>query len=178
MTAIKPLVRPEPMPHPELIERVSHIEVHSPMRPGLRVALALLALVPLLAPYELLLRVPWRQSMHPAFFVAVLVSAGALVVSAILLFAAIAGLSSTMLFDKRSGTFAYAAGSPVLRRSARTLPLSAIREVEIGVRDWSDGAPTYHLRVSFTDGTAFESGSSTSRDEIELIRSRVAQFLA
>lgn len=148
------------------------------MRPGLRVVLALLALFPLLAPYELLLRVDWQQYMHPAFFFAALISAGALALSAILLFAAIAGVSTAMVFDKRTATFTYSVRSPFLHRPGHPRSLSAIRTVEVGVHEWSDGAPTYQLRVSFVDGTAFESGSSTSRAEIELIQARVERFLA
>jgi hypothetical protein len=55
--------------------------------------------------------------------------------------------------------------------------LSDVRSIGIGVREWSDSAPTYHLGVTVKDGTVFESGSSWSRDEIERIRSRVHQFL-
>lgn len=165
------------MSHPELIERPDRLEVHSPMRAGMRVFLALIALFPLLAPYELILRVDWREYVSPFFLFAALISAGAIALSAILLFAAIAGLSSAMVFDKRSKTFTYSATSPVIRLS-QTRSLSAIHEVGVGVHDWSDGAPTHSLRVTLADGTAFESGSSTSRDGIDLIRDRIGRFLA
>ena len=166
------------MSHPELIEHANRLEVHSPMRPGTRIVLAVLALFPLLAPYELLIRVEWKQYMHPAFFLVAFISAGAMALSAFLLFSAIAGLSSQMVFDKGSETFTYSAKAPVIRRIGQTHPLSAVCGVEVGVRDWSDGAPTYHLRVSVAGGAVFESGSSWSRDEIESIRTHVQQFLA
>jgi hypothetical protein len=166
------------MSHPELVESANRLEIRSPMRAGMRVLLAALALFPLLAPYELLIRVEWQQYMHPAFFLVAFISVGAMALSALLLFAAIAGLSSQMVFDKGSATFTYSAKAPVIRRKGQTHPLSEVCGVEVGVRDWSDSAPTYHLGVSVTDGTVFESGSSWSRDEIELIRARVQQFLA
>lgn len=166
------------MSDPELVERANRLEVRSPMRAGMRVLLATLAFFPLLAPYELLIRVEWQQYMHPAFFLVAFISAGAAALSAILLFAAIGGLSSQMVFDKGSETFTYSAEAPVIRRTGQTHPLSEVCGVEVGVRDWSDSAPTYHLGVSVADGTVFESGSSCSRDEIELIRARLQQFLA
>ena len=166
------------MSDPGLVERANRLEVRSPMRAGMRVLLAALALFPLLAPYELIIRVEWQQYVHPAFFLVAFISAGAVALSAFLLFAAVAGMSSQMVFDKGSGKFTYSAKAPVIGRTRQTRPLSEVCGVEVGVRDWSDSAPTYHLGVSVADGTAFETGSSWSRDEIELIRIRVKQFLA
>jgi hypothetical protein len=166
------------MSHPELIEGANHIEVRSPMRAGMRVVVAIVGLFPLLAPYDLLVRVEWQQHMHLAFLFAAVVSAGAMALSALLLFAAVAGLSSAMVFDKVSGTFTYTAKAPILRRFGQTHRLSQIHDVSVVVRDWSDGAPTYHLRIVLADGAVFESGASWSQDEVETMRARVQRFLA
>jgi hypothetical protein len=144
----------------------------------MRVLLAALGLVPLLAPYELLIKTDWDHYLNPFFLLAAFVSAGAAALSAFFFFAAGAGLSSKIAFDRRAATLSYSAEGPVVRRAGQVRPLSDVRNIEVGVRDWSDGAPTYHLRVTVKDGTGFESGSSWSRDEIERIRSRVEQFLA
>jgi hypothetical protein len=148
------------------------------MAGGMRVLLAGLAFVPLLAPYELLIEIDWQRFLSPIFFLALIVSAGAIAVSALLFFAAAAALSSTMVFDRRSKTFSYFSEAPVLRRARRTESLADIRSVEVRVREWADGPPTYYLAVTVEDGTAFETGSSPSRGEIEKIRSRVADLLA
>jgi hypothetical protein len=165
------------MSHPELIESANRLEITSPMRAGVRVILAILAIFPLLAPYDLLIRVEWQQYMHPAFLVVAAISAGAIALSAFLLYAAVAGLSSEMVFDKLSGTFTYSTKASVMRRVGQVHPLREVCSVEVGVRDWSDGAPTYHLRVSVASGAVFESGSAWSRDDIESIRTRVRLFL-
>jgi hypothetical protein len=166
------------MSHPELVEHADRIEVRSPMRVGMRVLLAALGLFPLLAPYELLIKPDWEHFMSPFFFLAASVSAGAAALSAFLFVAAVGGLSSRMVFDRRAATFSYSSEAPALRRATQARPLADVRSIEVGVRDWSDSAPTYHLRVTVKDGAIFESGSSWSRDEIERIRSRVDQFLA
>ena len=165
------------MSHPELLERAERLEIRSPMRVGMRVLLAALGLFPLLAPYELLIRIDWDHFMNPFFFLAAFVSAGATALSALLFFAAVAGLSSKIVFDRRTATFSYSSEAPVVRRTRQVQPLSDVRSIEVGVRDWSDSAPTYYLVVTVKDGTVFESGSSWSRDEIERIRGRVDQFL-
>jgi hypothetical protein len=166
------------MSHPELVESVDLLEIRSRMRVGMRILLAALGLFPLLAPYELLIKVDWEHFMNPFFFLAAFVSAGATALSAFFFFAAVAGLSSKIILDRRTATFSYSSEAPVVRHTRQVQPLSLIRSTEVGVRDWSDSAPTYHLSITLKDGTVFESGSSWSRDEIELIRGRVDQFLA
>lgn len=166
------------MSHPELVEREDRLEVRSPMRVGMRILLAALALFPLLAPYELLIKPEWEYYFHPFFLLAASISVGAIALSLFLLFAAIAGLSSNMVFVRSPATFTYSEKTPLTRWARHSHALSEIRSVEVGVREWSDGAPTYHLQVSMADDTSVDSGSSWSRDEIESIRDRVIEFIA
>lgn len=165
------------MSHPELCERDDRLDIRSPMRPGMRVLLAILSLVPLLAPYELIVKVEWESYLHPFFLLAAFISLGAIALSAFFLFAAVAGLSSRMVFDTGVGTFVYSSHAPIVRPTLREYPLGAIVGVEVRKRDWSDSAPSFHLGVVMADGTVFESGSSWSRSEIESIGLRVQQFL-
>jgi hypothetical protein len=162
---------------PELVEHAEHIEIRSPMHRGLRLAFALLALFPLLAPYELLLRIDWQYYLHPFFFLSLFISAGAVALSLFLVFAAAAGLSSRMVFDATRKTFTYSSQAPLLRIATSTYPMTALKRIDVKSREWSDSAPTHHLCVLTSDGKEFESGSSWSRNEIEDIRSRVDMFL-
>ena len=159
-----------------VLERVDRLEVRSPMRPGLRVVLVLLAALPLLAPYELLVRVHWQDYLNPFFLLAALISAGAAVVSLLLVFAAVAGISSQLVFDRSAATLTYSFEAPVVRRTSRVYPLSAVGSVAVEERTWSDGTPTYHLRIAVDSGAVIESGSSSSRDEVEAIRARIERF--
>jgi hypothetical protein len=161
----------------DLIEGADRLEIRSPMRIGLRVLLAVLGLLPLLAPYELLIQVEWETFAHPFFVLAAIVSAGATALSALLLFAAVAGSSSIIVFDKSTGTFSYSAEAPVVKRKRRVHPLADIRSVGVGVREWSDGAPSYYLRVRTNGGSVFDTASSWSRDEVERIRNRIREYL-
>jgi len=166
------------MSHPELVEHIDCLEIRSRMRGGMRVLLAALGLFPLMAPYELLIKIDWEHFISPFFFLAAFISAGAMALSAFLFFAAVAGLSSKIVFDKKAATFSYSSEAPVVRRTRQVQPLSDVCSTGVGVRDWSDSAPTYHLSITVKDGTVFESGSSWSREEIESIRVRIDRFLA
>ena len=147
------------------------------MRKGARFELAILGLFPLLAPYELLLRIDWQSYLHPFFLLAAFVSTGAASLSAFLFFAAVAGLSSRMVFDGVRSTFTFSAQAPLVRRSKSLYPMSALERVDVATREWSDGAPTYHLRVVTSEGKIFETGSSWSREEVEMIKKGVDAFL-
>jgi hypothetical protein len=144
---------------------------------GRRVLFAGLSLVPLLAPYELMVRVRWTDVMHPFFWLAAVISLGAIVVTGFLLLAALAGLESRMVFDRKEGRFTYSESAPILRPRARDFPIGAIEQVESVTHEWSDGAPSYSFRVEMTGGVQFTSGSSWSREEIEDVRARVRSFL-
>jgi hypothetical protein len=162
---------------PELVEFGDRIEIRSPMRRETRVLIATAGLVPLLAPYELLIRVQWEHYLNPFFAFAALISTGATAVSGFFVFAAVAGVSSQMVFDRRAGTFSYSAQAPVVRRTRQVYPLADVRSAEVGMTDWSDSAPSYHFRVTLSDGTVFDTGSSWSREPIEVIHRRVQSYL-
>lgn len=161
----------------EIVDNADRLEILSPMAGGRRLLFVLLGLIPLLAPYELLLRIEWQNYLHPFFLFAVIVSAGAVAVSAFLFFAALAGLDSRMTLDAARLTFTYSAVAPVIRQRTRVYPLSSLGEVDIRTHEWSDGAPSYSLTIITSDGAAFESASSWSREEVERGKARVEAFL-
>jgi hypothetical protein len=166
------------VPQPQTAETPDRLEVASPLHAALRFALVAMAVVPLLAPYELLVRTAWRDLTSPFFVVAVLVSAGAVLVSGLLLFAALAGTSSRVVLDRRAGTASFTSWAPAVPRATRVLALRDVVGVEVGARDWSDGGQSYHVRLVVADGSVWVTGSSASRDDADAIRARLVGFLA
>ncbi|HEX7028190.1 MAG TPA: hypothetical protein VF268_13190 [Gammaproteobacteria bacterium] len=166
------------MSHPLLIEGPNRLEVRSAMRPGLRVALILLGIFPLIAPYELLVRIDWQDYLSPFFLLAAFISAGAVALSLLLFYAALTGISSRFVFDGTAATLTCVSESPLTGRNRRVYPLSSIAAIDVTEHDWSDGLPTYCLSITFDDGTVIDSGSSWSREEMETIRARVERFIA
>ena len=153
------------------------LDIVTPMPPGKRLLFALLALFPLLAPYELMLRAQWTDYRHPLFLLAAIVSVGAIALGALFVFAAVAGLSSRMTFDARRSTFTYSEGAPLVPRRTLELPLSSLECVQVRTHEWSEGAPSYSLMVKMSDGATFESGSSSSRQEVEHDKTRIVLLL-
>ena len=165
------------MSQPFLTEQHDRLEVSSPMKTGMRVMLALAGCFPLIAPWELLFRVNWQDIWNPFFLFAAVVSLGAVAVSALFFFAAIAGLNSRLLFDKRTGMFHYMYDAPVIQQKTHTYPLEAIHRIDVKVYEWSEGSPGYTVAVSMEDARIFESGSSCSREEMEAMVIHINEFL-
>jgi hypothetical protein len=161
---------------PVITQTTTTLEIDGRIRPAMRILLAIIALVPLLAPYQLILSPDWKSYMNPYFAFALVVSAGALAVSGLFLWAAIAGLDSRMSFDKKDRVFAYSYRAPVVPFRRHQVPLDSIERCEIEVHDWSDGPPGYSLRVVLKDGRAF-STDSAERPQAEELHRRVAEFL-
>jgi hypothetical protein len=157
----------------DLSEGAGVLEVVSPIPPGRRVLFALIGLVPLMAPYELLVQVDWEDWRHPAFFFAAAVSLGALCVSALFVFAALGGLEQRLRFDTRSSVVTYSARAPLIGLRTTVLPFAALAALEVVTHEWSDGADSYSIRLTAKDDRKFDTGSSESRERVESYAERI-----
>lgn len=166
------------MPEFTLSESPERLEIVSPMSWGRRALFALLGLFPLIAPWELLIKPDWSGYFNLFFMWSAAISAGALGLSALLFFAALAGLSSRIVLDAASSTFVYSYAAPILSPSQRTYALDEVERVEAITHESSDGPPSYSLRFATSRGTAHETASSWSHDEIEDYLRRVHRFLS
>lgn len=135
-----------------------------------------LALVPLLAPYELILGVAWRSYWNPFFVFAAAVSVGALVVSALLMLIALGGRDRRTTIDTKAGRVSFVEWSPVGRDRTRAFPVGALRSFDVRTHGWTDG-DSYSLDFHWAGGPSFAVASSLSREEIEGCRATVAAFL-
>ncbi len=160
-----------------VVQTPDRLSVYSPLPTGNRILFQLLSVFPLLAPYELLFRVRWTDYWNFFFLFAAAISAGAVSLSALLVWAAVAGMNTEMVFDRRLGIFSFAFQAPILRRRVQEHPLESVRELAVEIHDWSDGAPSYSLKAVLADGKTCRLGSCWSRAEVEAVRDRAAAFI-
>ena len=161
-----------------VVESADTLEVTSPMPVGRRVVFGLIALVPLLAPYELLLKPGWETIFHPLFGLAALISLGALLISAFLMWAAIAGLESRVRFDLQRRTLTTAFWAPVVPLTERTYSINDLLAVRLETTEWSEGSPSYSLKIETLDGRSLRLMGEYDRSEVEAVQSRIARFLS
>jgi hypothetical protein len=162
----------------EVSESAASLQVTSPMPVGRRVLFGLLALLPLLAPYELLLKPGWQNILNPFFGVAAVVSFGAILVSAFLLWAAVAGLAARATFDRERRTLTTAFWAPIVPLTVRTYSLNDLRSVSLEETAWSEGSPSYSLVLQTGDGRTLRLMGDYDRSEIEAVHSRITRFLS
>jgi hypothetical protein len=161
-----------------VVESQDRLEIVSPMPLLKRLLFLLLALVPLLAPYELLVAPGWESILNPFFGFAALISFGALAVSGFLAWAAIAGIEPTARFDRQRRTLTTVARAPVMPLQARTYSLDDLRAIEVETTEWSDGGPSYSLKIDTADGRAFKLLAEYDKAETEEVRRQISRFLS
>jgi hypothetical protein len=161
----------------EFTETDDIVDLVSLMPRGRRIMVALLALLPLIAPYELLFRPQWEDWRHPAFFFVLAISLGALAVSAFLVFAALAGLEQRMRFDASARLFTYWRRAPVLPAKSESWPFASIECVVTAVHTWSEGPDSYSVRVVVDDGRELTTGSDDSRTDVDRYVARLNDLL-
>jgi hypothetical protein len=161
-----------------VVETEDRLEVTSPMPAGKRLLFSVLALVPLLAPYELLLKPGWESILNPFFGFAAIVSLAAILVSAFLVWAAIAGLESRARFDLRLRTLTTASRAPVAPLTIHTYSLNDLLAVKVETTEWSDGFPSYSLRIETADGRASKLMAGHDKTKVEAVRSQIVRFLS
>jgi hypothetical protein len=163
----------------DIVETETGITITSPVSPAKRIGLFAAGCLPLIAPYELLLRPGWQgNALGIAFVVPALISLGALALSILLMLAAITSSSVRMHFDAhmrhlietRSGLL----GGP----RARQVPFAGITRVHVRETTWSDGPPSYALVVELADGSRLTPGSDHQREPLDQAAERITAMLA
>lgn len=159
------------------VERPGKLEVSSPVRPGTRCVFGALALFPLVAPYELLVRIRWETYWHPFFALAAIISVGAIALSGLLVYASVAALSSTLILDAGDSAFTYSAIAPLVAFQPVTRAFSDITGIDVVKTEWTDGSPTYRIAISCADGAKYETASVLDPAEAESGRARISEFI-
>lgn len=160
-----------------VIEGEDFIEIQSKLPTGQRVLFLVFSLIPWIAPYQLIIKPGWMDYFNVFFLIALVISLGAIVVSAFFIWAAIAGLNSLLRFDKRQGILSCSEGAPILKWRTTQCTMDAISSLRIEKHDWSDGSPSYTIQIVIHDGREFKSGSSWSLTEMQDILRRVSLFI-
>lgn len=161
----------------KVIETKNYIEVQSRLPASQRVLLAAIALLPLWAPYQLIIRPDWQDYLNVFFLIVAAVSIGAVAVSVLFAWAAVAGLNERLRFNRARRHLTYTAGAPLVRRHHTRRPMADIAHLGTEKHDWSDGTPSYRFVTHMVDGKTFKAGAAWPREEIDRVVARVSGFL-
>jgi hypothetical protein len=162
---------------PTVTEREKNLEIREHMAWGRRAFFLLLGLFPLIAPYELLLQPDWTSFANFFFLISLAISLGAIFLSGFLFFIAFAGLSTLLSFDATARTFTYIHYAPIVPIRRELIAFDTIKNVKVEKHDWTDGAPTYSLRVHLDDERTYKSASFSTQNEARSTLEKIEDLL-
>ena len=117
----------------------------------LRIFIFIVGFVPLLAPYELLIKTKWESYFNSTFAFVLLISLGAIAVSTFVFFIALMGMSQRLCFDGDRRILTYGFSTAILPYRAKEHAFQEITDLGVEVQDWSDGPITYDIRIQVDD---------------------------
>jgi hypothetical protein len=161
---------------PEVNESETQLVFVERMAPGLRVFVFLVGFVPLLAPYELLIKPNW-QGFSLFMILPIFISLGATSVGLAFMAAGLLGLNHALHFDAASKTVFYIFETAITPLRRRQYDFAEVATVEINVHTWDSSADTYGVRVTFADGRKVEVGSFTDQDKADKYLRRIQEML-
>jgi hypothetical protein len=144
---------------------------------GTRIFIGLLGLVPLIAPYDLLVKARWNSYFNFPFLLVLIVSIGAVFIGAMFVFAAAFSMSIKITLDRRTQIFRHSSESPTIRNKTEEHPLSHIQRLEVRETNWSDGPPSYNLQFVMEGNKVYEVGPFNSLAEVDQTRQQVQRFV-
>ena len=148
-------------------EREKNLEIRELMAWGRRAFFLLLGLFPLIAPYELLLQPDWTSFANFFFLISLAISLGAIFLSGFLFFIAFA----------TARTFTYIHYAPIVPIRRELIAFDTIKNVKVEKHDWTDGAPTYSLRVHLDDERTYKSASFSTQNEARSTLEKIEDLL-
>ena len=147
------------------------------VHPAVRVVIFLIGLLPLLAPYELLVRVHWNVFFSLPFFISLLFSIFLAAFSVFIVFIALFAQNQHVCFDRDRSMLTHGWSDAVRAYRETSHRFQEISEPELKVHDWSDGPNSYDLLVKTRSGDKISFGDFSSREEAERYQSIVKTIL-
>jgi len=136
-----------------------------------RLGFGLAATLPLIAPYELLIKPAWTEILNLFWLFAFIVSLGAMSVSVLLLLVAIFGLNQRVEFDASTHTIHVADSHLLQRKREIQYSFSDVAGIEVISHDWTDGPSTYEISLTPKAGKPFTFGDFSKQHDAESVRS-------
>jgi hypothetical protein len=147
-------------------EASGRIEFSSEMPLAARLLILAAGLVPLLAPYELLIKPTW-QEFSLIWLFALVISAGAIATGLLAICVAVFGMSQHIRFDAASRGLTYSFKTAGGRHGEKEYPFSDIERLRVRTHHWTDGPATYNLALKLRATREIEFGRFVVQGDAE-----------
>lgn len=132
-----------------------------------RATLAIMGLLPLYAPYDLLLRSSAAEAITPFSWIPLLISLGAILVSLLFIGAALFGMDQRVVIESATGAVIHSHRTRMIGTRTARYAFASIEGIDIAVHEWSDGPSTYTIKMEMFGGGSIEFGRFPGREEAE-----------
>jgi hypothetical protein len=142
-----------------------------------RIALFLFGLLPLSAPYELLILPLQRGDSDVVAFIPVLISLVSLAVSILFIASALFGSEQSIIFDAGLRTIIHRSRPGLASVREQRHPFGMVARIEMRTHEGGDGPASHNIILGITKGPEVEFGHFGSKDDAERHLVEVAEML-
>lgn len=142
-----------------------------------RIIVFLFGLVPLIAPYEILIQTDWQSYFNLYFAFALLICLGAITVSFFFFMFALLGLDELVVIDPITSSIRHEWSSPVLKSQFKTWSFSEISELNVLLESWSDGADYYQLEFVNKNGEKLKFAKFSTEEQANQKRNEIVSLI-
>lgn len=160
-----------------IIESKDSLRLESRIGWGARIFLGVAGLIPLLAPYELLIKPRWNGHYGGVFLFMTLIALGACSISFVSLWAALTGSQGVADFQKHERVLSYKIRLPLGMWYRRQYVFEDIQRFWVKTLEWSEGEPSYQVMAELVNGKHIRLGSMANLAEAEMVVGRLVDFL-
>lgn len=137
------------------------------VHPLIRLLIFLVSLFPLLAPYELLVKIRWESFINLAFFISLLLSIAMTAVSGFIMFVALFAKNQRVCFDGYRSALTYGWSDVVRAYRETDYRFEEISQPELEIHTWSDSPNSYDLSVKTRSGVKISFGDFASKQDAQ-----------
>ncbi len=148
------------------------------VHPVFRLVIFLVSFFPLLAPYELLVKIHWGNYSGLPFFISLLFSIFATAFSLFILFIALFAQNQYICFDRVRSTLTHGWSDAIRAYREADYCFEELSLPELVTHLWSDGPTTYNILVKTRAGLKISFGDFESKEEAQHYQANVAEMIS
>lgn len=148
------------------------------VHPVFRLIIFLVGFFPLLAPYELLIKIHWTDYFNLSFLISLLFSILATAFSLFIMFIAFFAQNQYVCLDADRATLTYGWSDAVRAYRATDYRFDELSAPELVTHPWSDGPTSYNILVKTRTGLKISFGDFESRRAAQEYQAAVTEIVS
>lgn len=129
-----------------------------------------------MSPFSVI-RPSWPADFSPIWWFFLLISAGAVAITLLAIYASLFGLTRRIQFDSGRQVITHGFKAELFRHREKCHPFSAVETLQVKTHKWTDGPATYNLTLKLKGAREVEFGRFTDQAEAERYLSALGRMV-